>query len=246
MCRLKSSAVPRCSVAAREILPALPPGLAPCVRDIAGDAWPPRLPATTRGRSGGIILQAGGAPLGGRLDRSGRWPNNLRMLNIFRSTVYVRIKPDRLSVLHVESGVEHADVPTLAIEQAGGRHSVIAVGREAAGKAGLPNVTLANGFEHPRTLIADFSVAEQTLRQFLRRVLPRSLFAVSPIVVIHPQARLEGGLTQVEIRAFAELGIGAGARKIFVWQGPDLSTEELRELRFSRIGGRLLHPQDAG
>lgn len=170
------------------------------------------------------------------------------MLNLFRSTVYVRIKPDHLSALHVESGVEHGDLPTVAIEQRGrsGKRSIIAVGREATGKALLPNVTLANGFEHPRTLIADFTVAEQTLKQFLRLVLPRSLFAISPIVVIHPQAMLEGGLTQVEIRAFAELGIGAGARKTFVWQGPELSREELRELRFSRVGGRLLHPQDAG
>lgn len=168
------------------------------------------------------------------------------MLNLLRSTVYVRIKPDRLSVLHVESGHEHSDVPTLAIEQKNGKNIVLDPGSTAAAKTEISRVILANGFKHPRTLIADFSVAEQTLKQFLRKVLPHSLFAASPIMVIHPQAQLEGGLTQVEIRALAELGIGAGARKVFVWEGPELSKEELHDLEFSRLGGKLLHPQTAG
>ncbi len=164
------------------------------------------------------------------------------MINLFRSTVYVRIKPDLLSVLHVESGNEHNDVPVLAIEQKDGKSSIIALGHDAEARIRLPNVKLANGFKHPRTLLADFTVAEHTLKHFLKIVLPHSLFAVSPVVVIHPQAVLEGGLTQIEIRAFAELAIGAGARKSFVWEGPELSKEELRNLQFSRAGGTLLYP----
>lgn len=165
------------------------------------------------------------------------------MLKLFRSTVYVRIKPDRMSVLHVESGNEYSAVPVLALASKSGKRSVAGVGLEAAAMAGLANVTLANGFEHPRTLLADFTIAEQTLKQFLAKVVPGSLFAASPVVVMHPQARLEGGLTQVEVRAMVELGLGAGARNVFVWEGPELSKEELRELRFSRSGGKLLHPE---
>ncbi|HZX30100.1 MAG TPA: rod shape-determining protein [Rhodocyclaceae bacterium] len=164
------------------------------------------------------------------------------MLNLFHSTVYVRIKPERLSVLHVESGNELADAPVLAIEQKNGKNSVVAVGHEATTKARLSRITVANGFEHPRTLIADFTVAEQTLKLFVKKVLPRHFFALAPVLVIHPQSSLEGGLTQVEIRAFAELGIGAGARKVYVWEGPELSKGELHELRFSRTSGRLLYP----
>lgn len=168
------------------------------------------------------------------------------MFDLFRNTVYVRIKPDWMSVLHVESGNEHSDVPALAIERKNAKSTVVAVGRDAATKTGLSNVIVANGFKHPRTLLADFTVAEQTLKCFLKMVLPGSFFTSSPVVVIHPQAALEGGLTQIEVRAFAELGLGAGARKVFVWEGPELSREELHELRFSRAGGRLLHPQAAG
>lgn len=168
------------------------------------------------------------------------------MLNLLRSTVYVRIKPDRLSVLHVESGNEYRAVPTLAIGKKNGKDIVLGVGQAAATKAGITHVQLANGFKHPRTLIADFTVAEQTLKHFLKMVLPHSLFTASPVVVVHPQAQLEGGLTQVEVRALVELGLGAGGRKVFIWEGPELSKEELHQLKFSRVGGKLLYPQAAG
>jgi rod shape-determining protein MreB and related proteins len=164
------------------------------------------------------------------------------MSKLFRNTVYVRIKPDFLSVRHVETGNEHHDLPMLAIEQKGGKRLVVAAGHVAGAKARLPNVSLVNGFQHPRTLIADFTVAELTLKHFMGLVLPKSLFSTSPIIVIHPQALLDGGLTQIEIRAFAELGISAGARQAYVWEGPELSNEELKELRFSRSGGKLLQP----
>lgn len=164
------------------------------------------------------------------------------MLNLFRNTIYVRITPERLSVLHVESGNEYSDEPALVIEQKNGKKQIIGVGHDAAAAGRFSSVEVVNGFKHPRTIIADFTIAEQTLKYFLRAVLPRSLFAVSPIVVIHPQVVLEGDLTQVEIRALAELGLGAGARKVFVWEGPELTKEDLRVLKFSRAGGALLYP----
>lgn len=164
------------------------------------------------------------------------------MLKLFRNTVYVRIKPDRLSVLHVESGKELSEVPDVAIEQKNGKSSVVAVGHDAAAKSGHANIVVANGFKHPRTLIADFTVAEQALKHFLKLLQSGSFLTASPVLVIHPQAALEGGLTQVEIRAFAELGLGAGARKVYLWEGPELSREALHELRFSNVGGKLLYP----
>lgn len=164
------------------------------------------------------------------------------MFKLFRNTVYVRITPDRMSTLHVESGNEYSDVPTLATKQGNGKSSVIAVGRDATIKSGHANITVVNGFKHPRTLLADFTVAELTLKAFLKNVLPNSFFMPSPVIVIHPKTALEGGLTQIEIRAFVELGIGSGARKTYVWEGPDLSREELLELRFDRANGKLLHP----
>jgi rod shape-determining protein MreB and related proteins len=98
------------------------------------------------------------------------------MRNPFKSTLYIRLLPTSITLLHVESGREYSDIPQLAIEHRDGRSSIVAAGREAALRSGAPNITIENGFEHPRTLIADFTIAEQTLRHFIKRVLPKSLF----------------------------------------------------------------------
>jgi rod shape-determining protein MreB len=45
--------------------------------------------------------------------------------------------------------------------------------------------------------------------------------------VLHPRVTPEGGFTQIEIAALRELGAGAGAYRVIVWQGRDLADEEL-------------------
>lgn len=163
-----------------------------------------------------------------------------RIFNFFRSTLYVRVRPEYLSVLHVQSDKEFKDVPNIAIEYINGKSLILAVGHEAKAKTGLPNVTVINGFKHPRTLLADFAVAERTLKYFIKKTVPG--FTPSPVVIIHPLDMLEGGLTQIEIRAFAELCSMVGARKVYVWIGPELNNEELQQLDFTRLGGQLLFP----
>lgn len=160
-----------------------------------------------------------------------------------RNTVYVRVRPEWVSALHVESGTMHSDVPLLAARSNDGKDVTVAVGRDASLIGAVPGMRIGNGFKHPRTLLADFTLAQQTLKCFLRKVKQTSLFAVSPTLVIHPQALLEGGLTQIERRAWAELGLGAGARKVFVWTGCELTTEQLRTLAFPAVGGCLEYPE---
>ena len=46
-------------------------------------------------------------------------------------------------------------------------------------------------------------------------------------IVLHPRVAPEGGFTQIELRALHELGMGAGAYRVIVWQGRDLADEEL-------------------
>lgn len=139
-------------------------------------------------------------------------------------------------------GAVHADVPLLAATLSNGKNVTVAVGRDAALIGTVPGMRVDNGFKHPRTLLADFTLAQQVLAWFLGKVKPASLFAVSPTLVIHPQALLDGGLTQIERRAWAELGLGAGARKVFVWTGCELTAEQLRTLTFPVVGGCLEYP----
>lgn len=149
------------------------------------------------------------------------------MLGLLKPTLYVRISSQRISIRNVKTGEFLSEPPELAIERQP-KARVVAVGSEAAGAAS-PSVTVVNPFDHPRTLVSDFTGAEQLLRHLVPRVHRASLLAVAPRVVMHPLEKLEGGLTQVEIRAFREMALGgAGASEALVWQGRELTDEELR------------------
>lgn len=165
------------------------------------------------------------------------------MINPFRNTLYLRLQPDCLHILHVESGRSLSETPALAYQHSKGRTVALAAGRAAEALRGREGVSVVNGFEHPRTLLADFGIAAQTLRLLLKQILPNGLRLVAPTLVLQPQARLEGGLTQLEIRGLAELLHGAGARRVFIWTGEELSHDELQSLHFSSERGTLHYPE---
>ena len=154
----------------------------------------------------------------------------------FRSVVYARLHPDTLSVRDVSSGREVKGPPVVAISR--NPEKVLAVGA-AAMTAGAPEII--NPFKHPRTLVADFTAAQVVLKGFFKQLFDGRLFAPAPTVVLHPKVDPEGDFTQIEIRALAELALGAGASKVVIWHGRDLADGELKELRFGS-GGRLLYP----
>ncbi len=160
----------------------------------------------------------------------------------FRNTLYIRIQAEQIAILHVESERELIESPALAIETTGKQPKIVAVGHAAVALTGRAGISVRNGFRHPRTLLADITYADRALRYLVKQALPKSWFVTSPIIIMHPQALLEGGLTPVETRAFAELGASVGAGRVYVWVGADLTREELIALNFSRTEGRLLFP----
>jgi len=121
-----------------------------------------------------------------------------------------------------------------------GKRIVVAVGSEAqaAFLKGDGSVTIHNGFDHPRSCVCDFDIAEAALRYFIRRVASRAKL-IRPIIIVHPLEKIEGGLTQVECRALRELAESAGARKAYVWTGRVLDFQELTSLQFPQSGGKL-------
>ena len=157
------------------------------------------------------------------------------MLSFLLPVIYVQFSPERLSVRNVKSGESLAEVPEIAIS-ASKPARILGVGSSARSQS---RSIVVNPFAHPRSLVSDFTVAEQLLKAFFRRLLGRSLFAPSPRVVMHPLGEPAGGFTQVEIRAFREMAIGAGASSVIVWEGRPLSDQEILSGQFPR-GGRVL------
>ncbi|CAD5376141.1 Rod shape-determining protein MreB [Pseudomonas sp. OF001] len=165
------------------------------------------------------------------------------MLNLFRNTLYIRLQADLLRVLHVESGKSFSEAPVLALRtEERGKRVPLAIGNEALALRDRDGVELANGFRHPRTLLADFAVAEKTLQLLLKRVQPPALLRPRPTVVLQLLEHLEGGLTVIETRGFYELLSVAGARKVYIWTGRELQRHELEHLQFPEAGGNLLWP----
>lgn len=148
------------------------------------------------------------------------------MLFSLAPLIYVKISADRLTVRNVKTGEEIAEVPEMAIGGVGKKARILAVGAEARGAASTQSGELVNPFSHPRTLVGDFTVGEQLLKEFVRRVHRRSWFALAPRVVMHPLGSPAGGFTQVERRAFREMALGAGASDVVLWVGRELSDQE--------------------
>ena len=89
-------------------------------------------------------------------------------------------------------------------------------------------------FTTARLLIGQFSAAENLLRRALKETVKGGLFAVSPQVLIQPLEMIEGGLSEVEERVLREVAMGAGASKVVVWVGHELSDAEVKE----KLGGK--------
>ena len=148
------------------------------------------------------------------------------MFSFFNRTFYFQVFPEMLSVRNPKTGDSVSEVAEVAISS-GSKAKIVAVGTAARAATFDPSVELVRPFAHPRSLISDFTVADQLLKEFMRRMPGQSFLKVASMVVMHPQGEPEGGFTQLEIRAFHELARGAGASMVKVWQGRDLTNQEL-------------------
>ena len=150
------------------------------------------------------------------------------MLSALSPLLYVKVSPGRLTVRNVKTGAEIAEVPEMAIGTSGKKHAILAVGAEARAAAATNSGELVNPFDHPRTLVGDFTVGEQLLKAFVRRLQSSSWLAPAPRIVIHPLGAPAGGYTQVERRALREMALGAGASEVVLWVGRELSDQEVQ------------------
>ncbi len=116
-------------------------------------------------------------------------------------------------------GIVLDEPSVVAIRQEGGPNSkktIQAVGKEAKSMLGKTpgNITAIRPMKDG--VIADFTVTEQMLKQFIKKVHQSRLFAPSPRIIICVPC----GSTQVERRAIREAAIEAGASQVFLIEEP--------------------------
>jgi len=140
-------------------------------------------------------------------------------------------------------GIVLDEPSVVAIRQEGGPNSkktIQAVGKEAKMMLGKTpgNITAIRPMKDG--VIADFTVTEQMLKQFIKKVHQSRLFAPSPRIIICVPC----GSTQVERRAIREAAIEAGASQVFLIEEPmaaaigaDLPVAEATGSMIVDIGG---------
>src|SRR4029077_8156941 len=116
-------------------------------------------------------------------------------------------------------GIVLDEPSVVAIRQEGGpngKKTIQAVGKEAKMMLGKTpgNITAIRPMKDG--VIADFTVTEQMLKQFIKKVHESRLFSPSPRIIICVPC----GSTQVERRAIREAAIEAGASQVFLIEEP--------------------------
>src|SRR5215475_8324947 len=112
-------------------------------------------------------------------------------------------------------GIVLNEPSVVAMVSKGGKKQVLAVGNDAKMMLGRT----PGGIEAIRPMrdgvIADFEVAEEMIKHFIRKVHNRRSFANPVIIVCVPS-----GSTAVERRAIQESALSAGARRVFLIEEP--------------------------
>lgn len=149
------------------------------------------------------------------------------MLSFFQPRIYIQISPHLLTLKNLKSGLEISEAAELALSLPPKPKAILGAGAQARVAAASEPAQLIQPFAHPRSLVSDFASAEALIRVQLQRALGKGWLRVAPSVVIHPLGNPDGGFTQVELRAFREMALGAGASTVRVWTGRPLADHEL-------------------
>lgn len=89
-------------------------------------------------------------------------------------------------------------------------------------------------FTTERLLVGNFFVAELLLKETIEKVYKPRWYFRTPVIVMQPTTMHEGGLSEVEERILMELAAGAGARKVVVWVGNELTNEKVLEKAYNK------------
>jgi len=112
-------------------------------------------------------------------------------------------------------GIVLNEPSVVAIINKGGKKQVLAVGDEAKMMLGRTPGNIEAIRPMRDGVIADFEIAEEMIKHFIRKVHNRRSFANPQIIVCVPS-----GSTAVERRAIQESALSAGARRVFLIEEP--------------------------
>ncbi len=138
-----------------------------------------------------------------------------RLLGIMSADMAIDLGTANTLVYVRGRGIVLDEPSVVAIADVRGKKQVLAVGEEAKQMLGRTPAAITAIRPMRDGVIADFEVAEEMIKHFIRKVHNRRGFA-SPIIVVC----VPSGSTAVERRAIQESAESAGARKVFLIEEP--------------------------
>ncbi len=138
-----------------------------------------------------------------------------RMFGFFSADMAIDLGTANTLVYVKGRGIVLNEPSVVAIAEVKGKKQVLAVGEEAKLMLGRTPGNISAIRPLRDGVIADFEVAEEMIKYFIRKVHNRRSFA-SPLVIIC----VPSGSTAVERRAIQESAESAGARSVFLIEEP--------------------------
>ena len=138
-----------------------------------------------------------------------------RLLGLFSADMAIDLGTANTLVYVKGRGIVLNEPSVVALSTSRGRRQVLAVGEEAKQMVGRTPGNIEAIRPLRDGVIADFEVAEEMIKHFIRRVHPRRGFASPRVVICVPC-----GSTQVERRAIRESALGAGASEVYLIEEP--------------------------
>jgi rod shape-determining protein MreB len=138
-----------------------------------------------------------------------------RLLGVMSADMAIDLGTANTLVYVRGRGIVLAEPSVVAIADVRGKKQVLAVGEEAKQMLGRTPGNIQAIRPMRDGVIADFEVAEEMIKHFIRKVHNRRGFA-SPIIVVC----VPSGSTAVERRAIQESAESAGARRVFLIEEP--------------------------
>jgi rod shape-determining protein MreB and related proteins len=138
-----------------------------------------------------------------------------RLRSVLSSDIAIDLGTANTLVYVKGQGVVLNEPSVVAFLSKGGKKQVLAVGNEAKLMLGRTPGNIEAIRPLRDGVIADFEVAEEMIKYFIRKVQNRRTFA-SPVILIC----VPSGATAVERRAIEESALSAGARRVFLIEEP--------------------------
>ena len=142
--------------------------------------------------------------------------------SLFSNDLLVELSENKISIKVFSSNIKYEDEPYIAIETTRKGEIVKAIGKIAKRETSS-KITITNPFQHPRSFIGDFFLAEKIIQHGVFEI-HKSRIRPAPRIIMHQLEKTEGGLTSIEDRVLRELAVGAGAREVVIYLGGKINT----------------------